>query len=102
MDHMHFFACPPLEYLLFAAKHCPSAVYTYINLWRTQDSEHRIFCTRNLIRDEESESWTCFVNNLRKLAKQDLLEWKFSKDENSVVILMAEYEYQNGLTHSNC
>lgn len=100
MDHLHFFACPPLEYLMFAAKNCPSAVYTYINLWRDQDSDHRIFRTRHQIRDEHSESWTCFLNNIRKLAREDLLEWTFSKDEDSVIIIMAEYEYENGLMHS--
>ncbi len=100
MDHVHSFSYPPLEYLFFVAKNCPSAVYTYLNLWKSQDSSHRLFITRNQIRDEESESWTCFVNNLRKLSKQDLLEWKFSKDGESVVIELAQYEYEKNLSNS--
>jgi hypothetical protein len=91
IENLDLFACPPFDYLFYVAKNCPLAIYTYLCLWRNQDRDGRLFRTRDQIRDEDSESWTCFVNNLRRLQKHDLLEFNFANDKDAVVIILAAY-----------
>lgn len=56
---------PPYEYLLLASKHCPKAVYTYLNLWKQKDEESNVFVHKDRIFQE-------YVIDKRKF-KQDLL-----------------------------
>lgn len=95
IENLDLFACPPFDYLFYTAKNCPLAVYTYMYLWRHQDRDGRLYRSRDQIRNEECESWTCFVNNLRRLQKHDLLEFTINEENNSVTIILAAYIQEN-------
>ena len=85
----------PLEYIHFIADHAPDTMSNYLMLWKEQDHDCRCICTKQYIRDEKSKSWTKFLNDLRKLCCQGLLEWS-KADEETVVIVLAAYDSENG------
>lgn len=85
----------PNEYICFIADNTPDAMSNYLMLWREQDEYSRCIYTKDQIRNEKNKSWTKFLNDLRKLTCQGLLEWAFVEQEK-IVITLAEYQEDRG------
>lgn len=57
------------------SRHCPEALSTYLQCINRANKDGSIFFSRDLIDIEMSESWCSFRNNIKKLARENLLEW---------------------------
>lgn len=79
------------EILERISRHCPSALSAYLNCINRANPEGKFFFSRNLIEEEMSESFTKFKNNLKALAKENLLEWH-TKGDGLMVILADLYD----------
>lgn len=57
------------------ARTCPRSLTTYIHLLCRADQEDKVVLEKKQITDDLSESFAKFRNDLRALAREDLLEW---------------------------
>lgn len=57
------------------SRHCPEALSAYIQCLNRADSEGNIFFSRELIEVGMSENYRAFKENIKKLAREGLLEW---------------------------
>lgn len=57
------------------ARHCPSALPTYLQCMNRVDQAGKVFFSKAMVQNDLSESWTKFKNQVKKLAIEGLLEW---------------------------
>ncbi len=57
------------------ARNCPRALSVYIHVTTRANPEGRVSFQKQQIIDDLSESFAKFRNDLRALAREDLLEW---------------------------
>ncbi len=57
------------------SRHCPSALGTYLHCLNRANHDGDVFLSKQMIQEDMSESWTAFRNNLKKLARENILEW---------------------------
>lgn len=76
----------PLMILDQIGRHCPRAMGTYaLCLARTQEF-NKLVLSKKQIRDDLSESYTKFKNDLKALAREGLLEWHEEGDFLTVIV----------------
>jgi hypothetical protein len=78
------------EILERLSRNCPRAISTYILCLNGQDDKGNVSFTRDDIEKRCSESYTIFKNNLKALARQNLLMW--DEWEDVITISLAELE----------
>lgn len=71
------------------ARHCPEAMTTYLHCHNRADSIGRVFFPRKMVEEEMSESFRLFRNNLKKLARENLLEW-LMVDPDTIQVTIAD------------
>lgn len=81
---------PPAPYLHILSKHSP-LFEIYLRLWREQDSDSRVSYDREFVRNVICMQWGKFLNVLRSLTKEGLIEFQI-EDEDVVHIILATYE----------
>lgn len=69
------------------ARNCPRALSAFIHLLTRADDEGNVTLEKKQITDELSESFACFRNDIRSLAREDLLQWH--QTANSLHITLA-------------
>lgn len=74
------------EILERLSRHCPQAISTYIQCINRVDKNGKVFFSKEFIEIELSESHTKFRNNLKALARENLLEWYPKGDGYEVVL----------------
>lgn len=89
---MDFYAITTQRTLDQISRHCPRALYTYTICVSRVDENGRLFLTRDQIRNDLSESYTKFRNNLRALAQEDLLSWGEINNGISIEMYLDECE----------
>lgn len=57
------------------SRHCPQALSAYLQCMNRANKEGIILFSRDLVEVEMSENWSSFKNNIKKLARENLLEW---------------------------
>lgn len=57
------------------ARNCPRALCAFIHLMTRADNEGNVSLQKQQITDDLSESFAKFRNDLRALAREELLEW---------------------------
>ncbi len=62
------------------SRHCPRAISTYMTCLHKQDDDGVVFLHKNEITNEMYESYTVFKNNLKSLAREDVLKWNETRD----------------------
>lgn len=72
---MDFYAITTQEVLDRVSRHCPEALSTYLHCVNRADEDGRIFFSKNMVDIDMSEDWRPFKNNIKKLARENLLEW---------------------------
>jgi len=72
---MDIHAITTQEILERISRHCPEALSIYLQCLNRADSEGEIFFSRELVEVVMSEEWRIFRNNIKKLARENLLEW---------------------------
>lgn len=72
---MNMYAIMSEEVMEKIAKHCPKAMWTYMQCMVRADKDGNVFFSRADVDVDLSESWTIFKGNIKKLALENLLEW---------------------------
>lgn len=57
------------------SRHCPDALSTYLQCTNRADQKGAVFFSKDMVRNDMSYSWTKFINQIKKLALENLLEW---------------------------
>jgi hypothetical protein len=63
------------EILERISRHCPEAMSVYLQCINRADSDGTVHFSRDTIDVEMSENWHPFKNNLKKLARENILNW---------------------------
>jgi len=72
---MNIFPVTAQKVLDNVSRHCPEALSTYLQCLNMADKEGEIFFTKDKVEVDMSENWRPFCSNIKKLAREDLLEW---------------------------
>jgi len=65
--------CPPYYYLLQVAEHCPKAVFTYMQLWKSRDAKNCAQVYKEDVKNTFLVSLAKFRNDLFLLMKEGLV-----------------------------
>ncbi len=87
---MDFYVFASQETLERHSRHCPRAISTYIVCLNFQDKEGDIFLPKEDISEKLSCSYTKFKNDLKSLARENLLAWREVKDGLKISIAATE------------
>jgi hypothetical protein len=63
------------EILERISRHCPEALSVYLQCINRADKEGIIHFSKDLVEITMSENWHQFRNNIKKLARENLLSW---------------------------
>jgi len=63
------------EVLERISRHCPEALSAYLQCMNRANKEGSVYFSRGLIEVEMSEDFRSFRNNIKKLARENLLDW---------------------------
>ena len=85
---MDLFSVTHQEILDRISRHCPDAMSCYLHCYNRSRSSQTssIFFSKDEIETDLSESYTLFRNRLKKLAKENLLEWVLIDDGIGVTL----------------
>jgi len=72
---MDFYSITTQEILDRISRHCPDALSAYLQCINRANDEGSIFFSRELVEVNMSEDWHPFKNKIKKLARENLLEW---------------------------
>jgi hypothetical protein len=72
---MDIYSITTQEVLERISRHCPEALTTYLQCINRADGEGKSFFDRDTVDINMSEEWHRFRNNIKKLARENLLEW---------------------------
>lgn len=72
---MDIYAVTSQETLERISRHCPEALSVYLQCVNRCDGDNNIFFTKQMIEVDLSEEVRCFRNNIKKLARENLLSW---------------------------
>ena len=75
MRAMDIYSVTTQEILERISRHCPEALSAYLQCLNRANNEGTIFFSRELIEVGMSEEWREFRSNIKKLARENLLEW---------------------------
>ncbi len=83
---MDIHAITTQEILERISRHCPEALSIYLQCINRANSDGGIFFSREMVEVNMSEEWRPFKNNIKKLARENLLEWHPFNDGISVTL----------------
>lgn len=72
---MDIYAITSQEILDRISRHCPEAMSAYLNCINRANDKGTVFFSRELVEIDMSEDFRAFRNNIKKLARENLLEW---------------------------
>lgn len=75
MRTMDIYAVTSQEVLDRISRHCPEALSAYLQCINRANKEGTIFFSKDLVEIDMSDEWRPFKNNIKKLARENLLEW---------------------------
>ncbi len=62
------------EVLERISRHCPEALSTYLHCIN-RANQNNVYFTKKMVEVDMSEDWRPFRQNIKKLARENLLEW---------------------------
>ncbi len=74
------------EVLERISRHCPEALSAYLQCINRADEKGIIFFSKKCVEVDMSEEWRPFRNKIKKLARENLLEWCPFNDGISVTL----------------
>jgi hypothetical protein len=83
---MDIFAVTSQEILDRISRHCPEALSAYLQCINRANQEGTIFFSKDLVEIDMSDEWRPFKTNIKKLARENLLEWHPFNDGISVTL----------------
>ena len=72
---MDIYAVTSQELLERISRHCPESLSTYLQCINRSDEDGTVFFSRDLVEVDMSEDWRKFKSNIKKLARENILEW---------------------------
>ena len=87
---MDIFAISTQEILERISRHCPESLSIYLQCINRANSDGDVYFDRQTVEEEMSESWTKFNRNIKKLAKENLLEWH--PFDNGIAVTLANIQ----------
>jgi len=72
---MDIYALTSQEVLERISRHCPQALSIYLQCLNRSKDDGTFLFTKNMVEVDMSEEWSAFKKNIKKLAKENLLEW---------------------------
>jgi hypothetical protein len=72
---MNFDSLTAQEILDRISRHCPEAMSAYLHCINRGDDNGTVYFSRDMINIEMSEEYEDFEKNIKKLARENLLEW---------------------------
>lgn len=72
---MDLYAITSQEVLERISRHCPESLSVYLHCINRADNEGSVYFTKPVVEVDMSEGWTKFKNQIKKLARENLLEW---------------------------
>ncbi len=84
---MNIYTLTTQEVLERVSRHCPEALSTYLNCINRADQKGTIFFSKDMVDINMSEDWRQFRNNIKKLARESLLEWHPFNEGISVTLV---------------
>jgi hypothetical protein len=85
---MDLYAITTQEVLERISRHCPEALSVYLQCINRADENGVCFFTKEMVEIDMSEEWRDFRKNVKKLARENLLEWH--PFNNSISITLAD------------
>lgn len=83
---MDLYTVTTQEILERISRHCPEALSVYLQCINRANTNGNVHFTKNMVEVDMSEDWRQFRNNIKKLARENLLEWCPLDDGISVSI----------------
>lgn len=83
---MDIYADDTQEVLDLISRHCPESLSVYLQIINRADDQGSVFFSKEFVNDDLSENWRKFKNNIKKLARENLLEWHPIDDGISVTL----------------
>lgn len=77
LGNMDIYSLTTQHLLETISRHCPEALSSYLHCINRVNQEGNVFFSREMIEQDMSENFTVFKNNIKKLARENLLEWHF-------------------------
>jgi len=81
---MDIFTLTTQEILDRISRHCPEALSTYLQCLNRADREGNSHFSKDLVDIDLSDDWISFRKNIKKLARENLLEWHPFNDGISI------------------
>lgn len=78
------------EVLERISRHCPEALSAYLQCINRANSDGQVHFTRSLVTVDMSEDFRAFRNNIKKLARESLLEWHPLDDGIAITLAPSE------------
>lgn len=72
---MDIYGITTQEILERISRHCPESLSAYLQCINRANEEGNIHFSRDLVEITMSENWHQFRNNIKKLARENLLTW---------------------------
>lgn len=88
MEIMDLYTLTSQEILERISRHCPEALSVYLQCINRANSEGAINFTKTEIEVDMSENFRTFRNNIKKLARENLLIW--APFDNGISITLAD------------
>ncbi len=74
------------EILERISRHCPESLSAYLQCVNRANSSGDLFLTKEMIEVDLSENWSPFKNKIKKLARENLLEWNLLNNGISITL----------------
>lgn len=87
---MDIYAVTSQEVLDKISRHCPEAMSAYLQCINRADEKGTIFFSKDMVEVNMSDDFKSFRNNIKKLAREDLLEWH--PFNNGISVTLAEID----------
>ncbi len=84
---MDLYAITTQEVLERISRHCPEAFSAYLQCINRADNEGSVHFTKEMVEVNMSEEWRSFRNNIKKLARENLLDWHPFNDGIHVTLM---------------
>lgn len=90
---MDIYAITTQEVLDRIARHCPRAMSTYFHCINRCNDDGSVYFSKTQVEVDMSESWKSFLNRVKELARECVLEWH--PLDKGVQIIMAPEVWEN-------
>jgi len=72
---MDIYSITSQEVLERISRHCPESLSAYLQCINRSDDKGFVFFSKEKVEIDMSDDWRSFRNNIKKLARENLLEW---------------------------